>query len=304
MDKIMIWLKAARLRLHILGMLPVLIGSLIAFHNTGNFSIPNFILSELITLFVLIATAFANDYADAETDRLNANFNIFSGGSRVIPNGLISRKQMLTATVFSSIISIIFSLVFLIFLKGYPVILILNLFGLFIGLEYSLPPLSISYRGLGEFFVVFMYSFFCLFFGYVAQAGSGFDIDTIYLSIPLAISIFLMILITEIPDTESDKISGKKTIPVIFGREASFIIYFFGILSLYSAVSILHITDAIGKLGFLVLLFSSPLGLYLTTLSLSREKASPKTIFLLCAITLTLDVWVNIALSLHLVFGL
>jgi 1,4-dihydroxy-2-naphthoate octaprenyltransferase len=119
MNKIMIWLKAARLKL-ISGMLPVLIGSLIALQKTGIFRVSNFILSELITLFVLIATAFANDYADAETDKLNKSFNDFSGGSRVIPSGLISKKQMLTGTIVSSLISITFSLIFIVLLRGHP----------------------------------------------------------------------------------------------------------------------------------------------------------------------------------------
>jgi 1,4-dihydroxy-2-naphthoate octaprenyltransferase len=300
MNKIMIWLKAARLKLHILGMLPVLIGSLIALQKRGIFRVSNFILSELITLFVLIATAFANDYADAETDKLNKTFNDFSGGSRVIPSGLISKKQMLTGAIVSSLISITFSLIFIVLLRGHPAILILNLFGLFIGIEYSLPPLQINYRGLGELFVVFMYSFFCLYFGYMTQRGPELDINGLFLSIPLAISMFLMILITEVPDTESDRMSGKKTIPTIFGRESSFLIYSLGIVTLYLTIFILFFTDTIGKRTVYSLLLSLPLGFYSVIISTSRKKTSPKNISLLCILTLLLNVWINIALSINL----
>jgi 4-hydroxybenzoate polyprenyltransferase len=88
------------------------------------------VFAELITLFVLITTAFANDYADAETDSLNRNFNIFSGGSRVIPDGFISKREMLFAIILSSLLSAIFSIVYLIFLRGHPIVVGLTVIGL------------------------------------------------------------------------------------------------------------------------------------------------------------------------------
>jgi 1,4-dihydroxy-2-naphthoate octaprenyltransferase len=160
MMKMSIWLKAARLKLHILGMLPVFVGSLIASHSTGNFHLSQFILAELIALFVLVTTAFANDYADAETDMINRTFNMFSGGSRVIPDGLISKPQMMNAIVVTFSLSVILSLVLVVFLRGHLIVFLSTLFGLVIGIEYSLPPLRINYRGFGEVFVMFMYSIF------------------------------------------------------------------------------------------------------------------------------------------------
>lgn len=303
MKKLIVWLKAARLKLHILGILPVLVGSLIAFGETKNFNLPNLILAELITLFILIATAFANDYADVETDRINRNFNPFSGGSRLIVQGLISKGEMLVATLIASIISIILSIVFLVFLNGHPIILALSLIGLFIGIEYSLPPLKINYRGYGELFVVFMYSLFCLLFGYVTQAGASFNKDIFYFSVPIGIAIFLIILITEVPDYESDKLSGKKTVPTIFGNEASLIIYFLGVVSIYLSTLILYMLGAINRFIFLGLFFSLPLGLFVGVLSLSKKKNSPKNIAMLCGATIFLNVWVNAVLSLNFILG-
>lgn len=303
MNKLFIWLKAARIKLHILGILPVLVGSLIAFNKTGSFGFSNFLLAELITLFVLVATAFANDYADVQTDKINRNFNIFSGGSRSIVGGLISKRQMFVATIISSFISIVLSFLFLTFLGGHPIILILNLIGLFVGIEYSLLPLKINYRGFGEFFVMAMYSLFCIFFGYVTQIGFGFDINIIYFSIPIAIAIFLIILITEVPDYESDKAGGKKTIPTVFGKEAAFLIYFLGIVLFYISISILYLIGIISKFVFYGLFFSLPLGVYLGKLSLSGDRILPKNISILCGATIILNVWVGIVLSLNLAIG-
>lgn len=300
MQKIIIWLKAARLKLHILGVLPVLVGSLIAFDKTGIFHLGNLIFAELITLSVLIATAFANDYADIETDKNNKNFNMFSGGSRLIVEGFISPKEMLIATSIASFVSIGLSIVFLIFFGASPIIFLFNLIGLFVGIEYSLGPLRINYRGFGEFFVFLMYGIFCLLFGYISQAGIGFDNRIFSFSIPIGIAIFLIILITEIPDYESDKIFGKKTIPVIFTKEASFIIYFIGIILLYLSSLSLYLSGLLNNLEFLGLFFSLPLGIYLVILSLSKNKTSPKTISILCGLTIILNVWVNGVLCMGL----
>jgi 1,4-dihydroxy-2-naphthoate octaprenyltransferase len=301
MKHVVIWLKAARLKLHVLGMLPVLVGSLIASDRAGSLRVPNLVFAELITLFVLITTAFANDYADAETDSLNRNFNIFSGGSRVIPDGFISKKQMLFATILSSLLSAIFSIGHLIFLRGHPIVVGLTMIGIFMGIEYSLPPLKISYRGLGELFVMIMYSVFCLYFGYATQTGPDFDRLVLYLSVPLAISMFLMILITEVPDTESDKISGKKTIPAVLGKEKSFSIYSLGVMALYATIFSLFVAGIINKFTFIGLFSSLPLSIVMLVLSLSSNALTPKKVSLLCGLTLILNIWVNVVLSLNFV---
>lgn len=302
MKKIIIWLKAARFKLHILGILPVLVGSLIALDKTGIFHLGNLIFAESITLFVLIATAFANDYADIETDRENKNFNMFSGGSRLLVKGFISKREMLMGVIITSFISIMLSIMSLLFLNASPVIVLFNFIGLFVGIGYSLPPFKISYRGFGEFFVFLMYGIFCLLFGYVSQAGAGFDNKIFSFSIPIGIAIFLIILITEVPDYESDKIFGKKTIPVILTKETAFLIYRIGMILLYLSFLILYLSGLLNNLEFLGLFFSLPLGVYLIIFSLSRSKTLPKNISILCGLTIILNVWVNVVLCMGLIF--
>ena len=298
-----IWLRAARLKLHTIGMLPVLLGALVAFNRTGELKVTNLIFAELIALFVLIATAFGNDYADAETDRINQSFNMFSGGSRVIPEGLITTRQMLVATVVVSVLSVALSIVFILYLKGHPVVLILNLIGLLIGVGYSLPPIRVNYRGFGELVVMLMYGPFSLFFGYTAQLGPELDAEVLYLSGPPALAVFLMILITEIPDTATDRISGKKTIPSLFGEKAAFVIYALGVIILYASMLLLYGESAIGRIGLYGLLLSLPLGVCLVGLSLSKAGRTPKRVVTLCAATYILAVWVNMVLSLDLVLS-
>jgi len=299
----LVWVKAARFKLHTIGILPVLVGSLIGFNRTGDLKVANLAFAEMIALFVLIATAFGNDYADAETDSLNRGFNMFSGGSRVIPEGLITTQQMLVATAMASASSIILSIVFILFLKGHLFVLILNIIGILIGVGYSLPPFRINYRGFGELLVMLMYGPFSVFFGYTTQLGLVIDAKVLYLSLIPALAAFLMILVTEIPDTATDRISGKKTIPSVFGEKAALIIYALGVVILYASVQLLYTKNVIGKIAFSVLLLSLPLGAYLVVMSLSKKSRVPKRILSLCASTFILTVWVNVVLSIDLVLN-
>ena len=303
MRNIVIWLKAARIQLHTLGTLPVLVGSLAASSETGDFSPIRFILAEAIVLFVLIATAFANDCADVETDRINKNFNIFSGGSGAITGGLISRQEMLNATKIASLAAVATSVLSSAFFRMHSSTIVMTLIGLFIGIEYSLPPLKINWRGSGESFVMVMYSVFCVYFGYLSQRGALFSLKILSLSVPLAITAFLAILITEIPDCESDALSGKKTIPAVFGKETAFLVYIMGIIALYLTVLILHLFGAISGGALSGIMFSSPLGVSAIVLSLRKDRDTLKNLFMLCGLTMTLCVWTGAALSVNLALG-
>lgn len=303
MKKIGIWLKAARLQLHILGILPVLVGSLLALEKNGVFQVRSFILAELIILFVLIATAFANDYADADSDKNNRNFTVFSGGSRVIVNGLITKREMLIATIIAASIAIGLSIVSIAFLGGSPLTLVLCLIGLFVGVGYSVPPLKINYRGFGELFVAVMYSFFCLLFGYTTQSGYGFDIGIVYFSIPIAFSMFSTILITEFPDYESDKLANKKTILTVFGKKTSFSAYFTGVVLLFVSIALLYRLSILRIFAvpvlFLFLIFCAFLGIRSTY----RHRDSPGNITLLCGATISMNVFLNAVISMNLLLG-
>jgi 1,4-dihydroxy-2-naphthoate polyprenyltransferase len=210
---------------------------------------------------------------------------------------------MLAATVIAAVFSVALSVAFVFYLKGHPFVLVLNLIGLLIGVGYSLPPIRINYRWFGELFVMLMYGPFSLFFGYTAQLGLELDAKVLYLSGPPALAVFLMILITEIPDTATDRISGKKTIPSLFGEKAAFVVYALGVIILYASMQLLYGKSVIGKMGLYGMLLSLPLGVCLVGLSLSKAGRTPKRVVTLCAATYILAVWVNVVLSLDLVLS-
>jgi 1,4-dihydroxy-2-naphthoate polyprenyltransferase len=297
------WLKAARLKFHILGIMPVLIGALIAFYNTEKFSLTGLVFCELVTMLVLIASIFFNDYSDVHRDTVNKNIDIFSRGTRPLIRGLISKKEMLNAAIMVSLASLSLSAIFVVFFEGHPSIILFNIIGLFAGIQYSHHPLKMGHRGLGEFLITAMYSFFCIFFGYVGQVGWLFDLTIIYFSIPVGIAIFLIIITAEIPDHDSDKAAGKLTIPTMFGLEASLTIYFIGLVLLYMSIFILYLAGLMTKFTLSWIFLSIPLGVYAGAHSTAKHRTLPKHALNICTATFILYVWINLVFSLSLAFA-
>ena len=99
MDKLNSWIKASRLPSQSYIFFPLLLGQGFYYNITRNFSIVFFILIQLFGLLIQLYIVYANDYADYEIDKTNDTFNIFSGGSRVLVENLISKKEMKKAII-------------------------------------------------------------------------------------------------------------------------------------------------------------------------------------------------------------
>jgi 1,4-dihydroxy-2-naphthoate octaprenyltransferase len=84
---------------------------------------------------------FANDVADMATDRRNFTFTLFSGGSRVLVDGLLTRRQLGWAAVLCAALSALTG-VFLGVRHGAWPPLPLILFGLGLLWAYSYPPFA------------------------------------------------------------------------------------------------------------------------------------------------------------------
>jgi 1,4-dihydroxy-2-naphthoate octaprenyltransferase len=82
----------------------------------------------------------------------------------------------------------------------------------------------LSYRGLGEVAIWFSCGWLATIMGYYLQTGR-LDTVAILASFPGAFSVFLVILINERPDMQSDAIAGKKNLVVRLGKERAIYLY-------------------------------------------------------------------------------
>jgi 1,4-dihydroxy-2-naphthoate octaprenyltransferase len=172
----------------------------------------------------MLMTFLLNEYYDYETDLKNKEFHKLSGGSRVLPMGLLSRRQAFVAAHIFLLLAGILGLLLFFYLKTGPLTIPLGLVAIFIGYSYTASPIQLSYRGLGEIAIWFSCGWLATITGYYLQTGH-FDTVATLVSLPGATSVFLVILINEIPDINSDRLANKKNLAVRLGRERAAILY-------------------------------------------------------------------------------
>ena len=92
-----IWSKALRAPFFTATIIPVALGSVVAWHDTDIFMWVRFIITMLGALLIHAGTNLANDYFDhlSGCDEANSTPTPFSGGSRVIQDGLIAPKKII-----------------------------------------------------------------------------------------------------------------------------------------------------------------------------------------------------------------
>ena len=209
------WIQAARLPSQSYIALPLILGQMLAWRATGMWSWPIFVIVTLYGIFDQLYIVFANDYADRETDAINTTSTVFSGGSRVLVEGSITPTALLSAAALMAVLAVGTG-VTLLAGWGHALMLPLVLVGLALLWAYSFRPLRMSYRGGGEFLQMLGVGLILPLIGFSAQAGdlSLFPWEVLAFLLPLNLATGLC---TALPDEPSDRISQKRTLPVLLG---------------------------------------------------------------------------------------
>ena len=255
-----LWLKAVRVPFFTATIIPVTLGSIIAWYDTGNFIWMRFYLVMLGALLIHSGTNLANDYFDhlSGCDEANPTPTPFSGGSRVIQKGEILPKKILYASYASFILGGTIGL-YLNFLDGRNVILIFGIIGVFLGFFYTAGPFCIGYGKFGELAVGAGFGPLMVLGSYYVQAGT-LPFKVFLISIPMGILIALVLFINEFPDYLADKSVGKKTLVVIWGKRDAIILYHISLAAVYLLIIFLVVFKFL-PLICLISLLSLPLAL-------------------------------------------
>ncbi len=254
------WLKAIRVPFFTATVIPVALGSVIAWYDTNNFMWMRFWLAMFGALLIHIGTNLSNDYFDhlSGCDEANPNPTPFSGGSRVIQEGLISPKKILYVSLVSFILGGAIGL-YLNYLCGQNVILVLGLIGVFLGFFYTAKPIRIGYGSLGELAVGIGFSPLIVMGAYYVQA-QRLLFKVLLISIPIGILIALVLFINEFPDYLADKAVGKRTLVVTLGKKRAVILYHILLACVYLTVAFLLIFKFLPLMSLIVFL-SLPLAI-------------------------------------------
>jgi 1,4-dihydroxy-2-naphthoate octaprenyltransferase len=176
----------------------------------------------------------------------------FSGGKRVMVDGLLSRRE--TVAIAGAFYAAAVVIGLLITLVREPAVFGLALVGVLLAWFYHSGPLRLAYRGLGELAVALAYGPLIAAGTYLVQRGEVTALPMLA-AIPLGLLVAAFLWINEFPDCRADRDAGKLTLVVRLGRERATLAFgaIFGV-----AFALLAVLPALGIpaaawLGFIAL---------------------------------------------------
>ena len=193
---------------------PVLLGLAVA-ARAGFFDPATALITVVAASVVQFGLNVANDVFDTMqgADDANATPTKFSGGSRVLQNGLISMRGMSLLALGCYVLAGALGLA-LFAMRGSGALVVISAVGLFISLAYTMPPFKLVYRGLGEIATAIGFGPVMLLGAYVVQTRGALSWEAFLASVPVALLVALILYVNEIPDRAGDAKAGKRTLPV------------------------------------------------------------------------------------------
>lgn len=209
----------------IASVLPVLVGTAWASTAFHRFDGLLFGLALAATVFAHAATNVYNDVSDDQigadmgnTDRIYP----YTGGSRFIQAGLLSRREMTQLALGLCAVALVLGAA-LAYVRG-PGVIALGAVGLGLGLLYSLPGPQLSARGIGEAAVALGLGVLPVLGAVWLQTGRV-DLGAVLVCIPVSCWVAAILIINEVPDVEADRRALKRTLVVRWGIQGARRIY-------------------------------------------------------------------------------
>jgi 1,4-dihydroxy-2-naphthoate octaprenyltransferase len=225
-DSIKAWLAAARLQFYPFPLLVLATGALAGAASLAQplQSVPLLLAAGCAFLMELF-TVLTNELHDQETDRLNRNAGLFTGGSRVLVDRRLTAPQLESARLLTAGFLLVLASALAYSVPSHALSFVgLVLVGGLLGHQYSAGPLRLSYRSWGELNVAFTHSFLVAALGWVSQGGPMNAAFPWGFTTAIFVSVLPSIILAGVPDRDADRAAGKNTLVVRWGvRRASFI---------------------------------------------------------------------------------
>lgn len=214
MTELQIWLSAIRPRTLSISVVPVMVGTALAWAEHQLFAWPTLLATLAGALLIQIGTNLHNDAADFERGADTAQR---LGPRRVSAEGWLKPGQVRRAAHLSFAGAFLLGL-YLVWLGGWPIV-VLGLLSLMSAYAYTGGPRPVAYTPLGELFVF-------LFFGLAAVTGSFYlqthqwSWNALLLGAAVGLPAAAVLLINNYRDLDTDRYAGKHTLAVVVGRPA------------------------------------------------------------------------------------
>jgi 1,4-dihydroxy-2-naphthoate octaprenyltransferase len=234
-----LWIRTLRAPFLTASGSPVLLGAFAASWYAGVFALDRFLLTLGGVLCVHLGANVANDYYDYVTgaDSQNPQPTPFSGGSRVIQDGLVSARASLALSVVFLAAGLVMGLILNSMIPGNKVAL-LAIAGILCGFLYTAVPVKLSYRAFGEIVIFFAFGPLTVVGAYLCQTGE-LNTFAILVSVPAGLLVLAILLVNEVLDLEWDRKGGKRTLAVRLGQRKAYGLFLAVYLGAFLAIGAL-----------------------------------------------------------------
>ena len=241
------WVMASRPRTLTAAAAPVLVGWGIAIQH-GGFHAGSAVAALIVAFAIQIGTNLHNDVSDylRGTDRPDR-----LGPTRVTQAGILPPQAVMRGVWLSLGVACLAG-IYLACRGGVPV-LILGAASILAALAYSAGPSPLSENGLADLFVL-------VFFGFVAVSGTVYvqmgalPMETWLASAAVGSTITALLVVNNVRDIDSDRASGRRSIPVVYGLKAGILEYRLLLVVAYIAPVIVVLLGYAGPSALLPLL--------------------------------------------------
>jgi 1,4-dihydroxy-2-naphthoate polyprenyltransferase len=279
------WFRLARPFSLTASAVPVLLGTTLALQD-GAFAWGPVLAMFFGSLLIQAATNMFNEFYD-ERRGLDTATTVGIAGS--IVQGRVHARAVLLGALFCYTLALFLG-IYLIAVGGWP-ILVLGCLCALGGYLYSAGPRPIAYTPASEAVVFLFMGVLIVVIAYAVQNPGGFPIYVPLAALPIGGPVAAILLANNIRDMRSDRRGGRRTLPIVLGREVGVLIYRALLLEAYVAVGALMAFRIVPLECALVLLSMTP------ALRLWRDIGTNMT-------PERLDPVVKRTAGLHLLFGL
>ncbi len=232
-SKVFIWCRELRAPFFSASIIPVLVGTALAYSVAEVFNPVLFILALFGMVALHAGANIANDYFDhiSGNDWQNKNVTPFSGGSQLIQQGLLSPKSVLIGAWIALSMGLLAGVIIL-YITRSVFILLFGVIGLLGGYFYTAPPVKLGYRTIGELVIGFLFGLLPVYGSYYLQTCT-IDLFPLIPGILVGMLIFLIIFINEFPDGPADAAVNKRTLVVVLGEKSALLCFRFVLVATF-----------------------------------------------------------------------